>query len=245
MIWLVSDKIAATVIIASVLCVFFGYNWPIPVQISMNWTIVSYFIAESIIKIFILGPARYFASEGCKFDFLIMLLSSLVLLVPHETLGSISALRAVRLISLLRIMRFVPNSQQIISGLIRALKATRTVLMLLLVLLIIASTIGFTAFSQSLPEYFGAPITSLNSVFGVFTVENWGAIPEAAKATGDDELYYMVNGFVITVLVLGGFVALSLANAVFVDEMVSDNNDELKEQVKRLEEKIDQLLLNK
>lgn len=51
-----------------------------------------------------------------------------------------------------------------------------------------------------------------------------------------------MNGFVITVLVLGGFVALSMANAVFVDEMVSDNNDELKEQIASLEKKVDLLL---
>jgi voltage-gated sodium channel len=29
------------------------------------------------------------------------------------------------------------------------------------------------------------------------------------------------------VLILGGFISLSLANAIFVDEMASDNNDEI------------------
>ena len=28
-------------------------------------------------------------------------------------------------------------------------------------------------------------------------------------------------------LILGGFISLSLANAIFVDEMASDNNDEI------------------
>lgn len=240
--WLINPKVTAAFIFASVFLVFIGYHWPLPVQLLLNWIIVGYFIAESVIKIAIDGRRAYFASGACRFDFSIMLISALVMLIPGEALGSVAALRAVRLISLLRIMRFVPNSQQIIDGLIRALKATRTVLMLLLVLLVFAAILGYTAFSQSLPEYFGTPITALNSVFGVFTIENWGAIPEAAKATGNSTLYYTVNGFVITVLVLGGFVALSLANAVFVDEMVSDNNDELKQQINRLEAKLDRLI---
>ena len=32
-------------------------------------------------------------------------------------------------------------------------------------------------------------------------------------------------------LVIGGFISLSLANAIFVDEMASDNNDDVKEQL--------------
>jgi voltage-gated sodium channel len=33
------------------------------------------------------------------------------------------------------------------------------------------------------------------------------------------------------VLVIGGFISLSLANAIFVDEMASDNNDDVKAQL--------------
>ena len=40
-----------------------------------------------------------------------------------------------------------------------------------------------------------------------------------------------MNSFVILVLVIGGFISLSLANAIFVDEMASDNNDDVKEQL--------------
>ena len=40
-----------------------------------------------------------------------------------------------------------------------------------------------------------------------------------------------MNSFVILVLVIGGFISLSLANAIFVDEMASDNNDDVKAQL--------------
>ncbi len=35
---------------------------------------------------------------------------------------------------------------------------------------------------------------------------------------------------------------MSLLNSIFVDAMVSDNNDDVKDQIKALEEKIDRLL---
>ena len=41
---------------------------------------------------------------------------------------------------------------------------------------------------------------------------------------------------------LGGVIGLSLINSVFVDAMVSDNNDDLLERIDQLEEKIDRLL---
>jgi len=51
---------------------------------------------------------------------------------------------------------------------------------------------------------------------------------------GQPWLYYGVNTFVIMVLVIGGFISLSLANAIFVDEMASDNNDDVKAQLRLL-----------
>jgi len=74
-------------------------------------------------------------------------------------------------------------------------------------------------------------LKSLNTIFSVFTVENWAAAPEAASLLGHPWLYYGVNSFVILVLVIGGFISLSLANAIFVDEMASDNNDDVKAQL--------------
>ena len=78
---------------------------------------------------------------------------------------------------------------------------------------------------QPLPDSLEAS-KSLNTIFSVFTVENWAAAP-AASLLGQPWLYYGVNSFVILVLVIGGFISLSLANAIFVDEMASDNNDDV------------------
>ena len=116
-------------------------------------------------------------------------------------------------------------------GVLRAIKASRAIVILLGIQLVFFSLLGFTLFGQPLPEFFGTPLKSLNTIFSVFTVENWAAAPEAASLLGQPWLYYGVNSFVILVLVIGGFISLSLANAIFVDEMASDNNDDVKAQL--------------
>ena len=50
-----------------------------------------------------------------------------------------------------------------------------------------------------------------------------------------------VRVYFVLILILGGIIGLSLVNSIFVDAMVSDNNDELEDEVKKLNEKIDLL----
>lgn len=135
----------------------------------------------------------------------------------------------------------MPDTKHIVEGLIRAIKASKAVLILLAIQLIFFSLLGFTLFASVIPEYFGDPLRSMNTIFGIFTVENWGAVPEAAKELNRPYAYYAVNAFVIIVLILGGFIALSLANAIFVDEMASDNNDELMEEIKLLKSELNEI----
>lgn len=139
-----------------------------------------------------------------------------------------------RLISVIRVFKIVPNGSQVLSGLARAIKSSKAVLILLFCLLCFFSLIGFILFSSSVPEYFSTPLTSLNTVFEIFTIENWGALPDSIDKTTHPLLHASVNAFTIIVLVSGGFIAVSLANAVFVDELVSDNNDDIKREILEL-----------
>jgi len=46
----------------------------------------------------------------------------------------------------------------------------------------------------------------------------------------------------IFILLTGGIFGLSLVNSIFVDAMVSDNNDELEKKIDDLNEKVSKLL---
>ena len=61
----------------------------------------------------------------------------------------------------------------------------------------------------------------------MFTIEGWYEIPDALAASGlDSATVMLVRGYFVLAVLVGEF-GLSLANAVFVDEMTADNNDRL------------------
>jgi len=51
--------------------------------------------------------------------------------------------------------------------------------------------------------------------------------------------------YFIFVVISGGIFGLSLVNSIFVDAMVSDNNDELEKKIELIDKKIDKLLNKK
>ncbi|MBO6081618.1 MAG: hypothetical protein J6P46_01180, partial [Bacteroidales bacterium] len=51
-----------------------------------------------------------------------------------------------------------------------------------------------------------------------------------------------VRMYFVLILIAGGIIGLSLVNSIFVDAMVSDNNDALEAEVKELTGKVDELL---
>ena len=82
----------------------------------------------------------------------------------------------------------------------------------------------------------------------MFTVEGWNEIPlliaEATKAEGFENAALIAGAtrfYFILVVLIGGIFGMSLANAIFVDEMTSDNNKSLEDKIDMLIIKINQL----
>ena len=50
-----------------------------------------------------------------------------------------------------------------------------------------------------------------------------------------------VRIYFIALLFCGGILGMSLINSITVDAMVEDNNDDVKEQLRRIEEKINKI----
>ena len=51
----------------------------------------------------------------------------------------------------------------------------------------------------------------------------------------------LVRIYFSLLLIAGGIIGMSLINSIFVDAMVSDNNDDVKAQLSEMEAKIDEL----
>lgn len=190
---------------------------------------------------------HFFHTIWNKLDFILILLSVPALLAffmqDHiQEYAYLLVLRVMRVFKSLRLLKFIPGVDKLVEGLKRALRASIIVMIGFLVYIFIIGTFSHHLFLDAETDYFRNPLISLYSIFKIFTIEGWFEIPEqltngySREATVATYLYFMF------VVLTGGILGVSLVNSIFVDAMVSDNNDELEAKIERLEAKIDRLL---
>jgi len=204
------------------------------------------FIAELSIKIGAFGK-DYFKSSWNKFDFILILLSipALLAFVFRADIHDFSFLlvfRVMRVFKSFRFLKFVPGIDHLIRGIKRALKASIIVILGFIVYIFIVGIFSFYLFKENSPEYFNNPVVSLYSIFKIFTIEGWFEIPEQVTSEFTPVASFFTYIYFIFVVLSGGILGLSLVNSIFVDAMVSDNNEELEKKIDRLEIKIDNIL---
>ena len=218
----------------------------------VDYFFVVLFLVEAIVKISHYGWSGYWKEGWNKFDFLIVLVSFPALLSPFVALGKTTSflkiLRLSRMIRLLRLMSFIPRMAIIMEGLVRALKASVFVMIALTFLNFILALFTCHFFAKISPEYFADPAISMYSIFKMFTVEGWYEIPDSIAVGFSEKGYENASILIgasrfyfIIVVLLGGIFGMSLANAVFVDEMTSDNNSVVEDKIDNLEKQIAEL----
>lgn len=249
-----NEKAMLTAIIVNAVVIFTMY---FPQYMNNKWLwwidcgFILFFLVEMIVKLSVLKPKAYFSSNWNRFDCLIVLGSLPVLFLENnESMHGtqlIVLLRLFRLIRLVRFLRFIPNIEQVMAGLGRALKASVFVLGALVFLNFMLAMITCNFYAKVAPEYFGNPLVSIYSIFQLFTLEGWNEIPAAIAQSKDpatglpflsDSAIGITRFYFALVVILGGIFGMSLANAVFVDEMTMDNNKDLEKKVDDLTEEI-------
>lgn len=213
-----------------------------PLLESIDHLFILFFVIEALVKLIVLKPSGYFGQSWNRFDFAIIVLSIpsvLVNFVPVPDTSLLIILRLFRLVRLIRFIRFIPNMGQIMSGLGRALKASVFVLAAVFFLNFLLAIFTCHFFAGVAPEYFGDPLISAYSIFQLFTLEGWNEIPAAIVDNVDNQVVVWITRFYFGLVVLiGGIFGMSLANAVFVDEMTIDNNLELERKIDHLNDQI-------
>jgi voltage-gated sodium channel len=217
----------------------------------VDYVCVVFFLVEALIKIRRDGWSRYWTSGWNKFDFSVVVLSMPALLGPFLDVSQFAfvlILRLGRLFRLFRVLRFIPNLDHLVTGIRRALRASIGVFLALLLINIILAVMATLLFRDLDPEHFGNPIASGYSIFQVFTVEGWNDIAETlehrAAERDSANAKLLVAGtriFFVAAVLIGGILGLSLANAVFVDEMMMDNTEILERKVDDLTEEVRRL----
>jgi len=204
------------------------------------------FVFEIAVKIKTTSFRRYFLSNWNKVDFVLILLSVpsifyFFLDVKFTDLHFILIFRISRVFKFFRFFKFIPGIEQLIHGIRRAIKDSILVLIAFFVYNFVISVLSCYLFKNYSPEYFGDPLRSFYSTFKIFTVEGWYEIPEQIVQNNSDVFSFFTKAYFILILITGGIFGLSLVNSIFVDAMVSDNNNELENKVDTLNKKIEAL----
>ena len=207
-----------------------------------------YFVLEAVFKIRLLGWKGYMSSAWNRFEFVIVLASvPSMLLVFNASVYDLSFIfifRIVRILRFFKFLRFIPNLGELVAGVRRAFKASVFVLLAFFVYSFLVALLSCRMYQQVAPDLFGDPLNAYYNTFKVFTIEGWFEVPEAVIEVGElgTTATFFTKLYFILIVLTGGLFGLSIVNAIFVEEMVRDNNDDLIRKVDDIQLKLDQLL---
>jgi voltage-gated sodium channel len=208
------------------------------VWVVIDLACVGYFVVEVILKVSLAGWRGYWALRWNRFDFVVTVLSLPVLVAPFTSdaglFAGVPIVRLFRLFRLFRLMRFIPHHERLGMGIMRALRASVGVFIGIGIVNFIFAMLAHLLFADVAPEYFGDPARACYSMFRIFTVEGWNDIPDAITASASASWTVVARLYFGFAVLIGGILALSLGNAVFVDEMMADNNDTMEREIGEL-----------
>lgn len=246
-----NDRFILSLIVINSITIFIqGFDIPyfyhrLIVYIDAAFTLA--FLIEMLIKVKVFTLKTYWQSSWNKLDAILVLLAlpSLIdVFIPSAVtdLSFLLVFRISRVFKFFRFLKFIPGISQIIVGVKRALKDSILIILGFTVYNFVAAVFSCYLFKDISHEHFGNPVKAFYSTFKVFTVEGWYEIPDEMLKDSSDLVAFFGKLYFILILMTGGILGLSLVNSIFVDAMVSDNNDELIEKVAHLEKKIDLLV---
>lgn len=246
-----NDRIMMAVILINAIVIYLQtarLTWPWLMWVDLSCTLL--FLIEMLVKHAEYGVRNYWRDGWNRMDGILVLLSLPSLATPFVSvdgsgMSMLLILRLLRVMKFFRVMHFFPNFGKIMAGFRLAMRESWAVLASFAVIVIIFGLINCSLFGDIAPEYFRTPTDSIYSVFRMFTIEGWYEIPDAVAAASSPVMVHLVRLYFCMLLIGGGIIGMSFINSVFVDAMAEDNNDDVKYQLRQLEEKIDRLLEEK
>lgn len=245
--WLIDPRVVISIIILNAFAlVLRGFDdnkdGPDHALFWLEYACTIYFLVELGIKVRVAGWRGFWASGWNRFDTIIVLMSSPILVEPFidiaEDISLLLLLRVARIARLVRVLNFVPDRDRLWHGVVRALRAALGVAIALSLYCFMLALAACHLFHGLAPEAFGDPIIALYSMFKVFTIEGWYEIPDQVAANAPAAWTAFIRLFFMGSVVTGGILGLSLANAIFVDQMVMDNTEEAEHQLAELQAEV-------
>lgn len=204
------------------------------------------FAIEMVVKHMEWGVRRYWGDGWNRMDGALVILSlpSLVAYMIPELTFDVSfllILRVLRVFRFFRIFHLFPNFGQIMRNVKIALNESFGILVGIAVMIVVFALISCSLFKSASPQYFGTPLTAIYSIFRLCTIEGWYEIPDAVAVGLPVWAGSLVKVYFSAILLILGIFGMSILNSIFVDAMVSDNNDEVLARLDKIEKKLDEI----
>lgn len=245
---LLNDIIILVLIILNSIVIFLlGFDLPYKSYLNIiDYTISTIFILEIYYKIKHYGT-DFFTKNWNIFDFILVLISvpslfTFLFNIEHIDLSYLLVFRTLRVFKVFRFFKFIKNIDKLLAGIRRALKASILILISFVLYIFIIGILSHSFFSGT--EHFSDPLTSIYSVLKIFTLEGWYEIPDDLTIGLSKIKAFFIKLYFILILVSGGIFGLSLVNSIFVDSMISDNNDDLEKKVDDMKLTLDYIKRN-
>jgi voltage-gated sodium channel len=171
--------------------------------VALDRIALAIFVAEIGLKLFAYGP-RFFRSGWNWFDFTIV---AIALMPAGEGLA---VLRALRILRAMRLISVVPSMRKVVEGLLRAIPAMGSVVLLLGLVFYVAAVMATKLFGPAFPEWFGTIGASLYSLFQIMTLESWsmGIVRPVMEVSPEAWLFFVPFILVTSFMVLNLFIAI-------------------------------------
>ena len=184
-----------------------------------DYIITLIFLLEISIRYFAEDTTKSFFSDGWNvFDTIIVVAS----LVPSSVSESILVLRLLRLLRLLRIISFIPELRSVVENLIKALRKSIYILILIFIISYIYAVSGTQFFGEIDNAKFNSLGESLITLAQVATVSGWeDVMAPVMEVYPLSWMYFISYIFIIAIVILNLFIAL----LVDVVSKTSDKKD--------------------
>jgi voltage-gated sodium channel len=197
-------------------------DW-MPLLYRLDKVILLIFIVEMLIRMASQYPRphRYFLDPWNVFDFIIVSVSLVALLLPDFDGAFVAVFRLARVMRVFRLVRTIPKLQLLVNVLMKSIPSIGHVALLLSVIFYIYAVMGVFLFKVNDPVHFGTLQLSLLSLFRVVTLEDWTDIMYLNIYGCDHEIWgYSVTAGCVNPDPSGGVAALFFVSFVLIGTMI-------------------------
>lgn len=250
----IDDSLILCIIIINAIILFLQESGIQNIVINtIDYSCTTIFLVEMIVKLHTYGIKGYWGDAWNRMDGILVILSIpslLVLLMPNLTmnLSFLLILRVLRVFRFFRLVHAFPGFTRLVKSFMQALRHSYAIFASMFVMILIFAMIGCSLFKDVAPEYFSTPLEAIYTTFRIFTGEGWNEIPDTVAVEVGVAWAHAVKIYFSLLLILGCIIGMSLLNSVFVDAMVADNDDDIREKLNTIESTINDIkdkLVNK